>query len=99
MSRMTVEWPTTFLIMAAALAIAGLVWLRTRPSEFVYVEDDGSIRELTPDELGYLARTFLPNDGGRPYIKARYEQKTPDGGLAGYLARRKVPRGRSVKVA
>ena len=61
------------------------------PSLYVYVEDDGSARELTPDEKDYLATEFLPGDSGRPYIKGYYRQRTPNGHLAGFMARSDLP--------
>ena len=62
------------------------------PALYVFVEDDGSARELTPDEQDYLATEFIPGDGGRPYIKGYYRQRTPDGHLRGFLARSDLPR-------
>ena len=47
--------------------------------EYVSVEDDGTVRELSREEQGYLKEEFHPNDGARPYIKSRYNSKTPDG--------------------
>ncbi|WP_284350401.1 hypothetical protein [Roseisolibacter agri] len=61
------------------------------PTQFVWVEDDGSARELTPDEQEYLGTEFPPGDGARPYIKWRYGARTPDGRLSGFLERRKLP--------
>jgi len=60
--------------------------------EFVYVNLDGSVRELDSDEQNYLTTDFLPNDGNRPYIKSNYNAKTPDGKLSGYIRRRRVPK-------
>jgi uncharacterized protein YndB with AHSA1/START domain len=54
---------------------------------FVYMDDDGSTRELTPDESEYLATAFHPVDGNRPYIKASAASRTPDGRLRGFLLR------------
>ncbi len=90
------------IAIAIALCSVGLLvvfvrWMRASPqsgADYVYVEDDGSIRDLAPDEIEYLDTDFLPNDGGRPYIKRRYSERTPNGRLGGYLPRRKVPRGR-----
>lgn len=87
---------TLFICVAAGLiAIAALaVFLRrlSTPETYVYIEDDGTVRDLTPDDVEYLATPFLPGDGARPHIKWRYNERTPDGGLRGYLPRRKVPR-------
>lgn len=58
---------------------------------FVYVEDDGSARELTATELDYLNTEFRGADGARPYIKYRYSSITPDHRLGGFLLRKKLP--------
>ena len=58
---------------------------------FVHVADDGSARELTGDEAEYLATVFDATDGGRPYVKKRYDSRTPDGRLRGFLPRSEVP--------
>ena len=60
--------------------------------EYVHVEEDGSVRELTREERGYLMEEFAPTDGARPYIKFRYKSKTPDDKLWGFLPRKKVPK-------
>ncbi len=65
-------------------------------ARFVYVEDDGSARELTPGEAEYLATPFDPFDGNRPYVKWRYRSRTADRRLRGYLERQKLPAGMAV---
>jgi hypothetical protein len=60
-------------------------------AHFVYVHDDGSARELTANEAEYLATPFDPTDGGRPYIKAHYNTRTPTGSLRGFLERSELP--------
>lgn len=60
--------------------------------EYVYVEDDGSARELDAEERVYLSTKFEGGDGSRPYTKFRYETLTPDGRLSGYLRRRQLPK-------
>lgn len=60
--------------------------------EYVYVEEGGSVRELTREERGYLKEKFAPTDGARPYIKFRYKGKTPDNKIWGFLPRKKVPK-------
>ncbi|PKV51532.1 hypothetical protein ATE84_3617 [Aquimarina sp. MAR_2010_214] len=59
--------------------------------EYVSVEDDGIVRELSREEQGYLKEKFHPTDGARPYIKSRYNSKTPDGKIGGYIERKRVP--------
>lgn len=65
--------------------------------KFVYVKNDGSVRELDKEEQEYLNEEFHPNDGARPYIKVNYWEKTPDGKLHGFLLRNRVPWWRRIK--
>ena len=60
--------------------------------EFVYVENNGNIRELKNEEIEYLKEKFQPNDGGRPYIKTSYKALTPDGKISGFIYRIRVPK-------
>ena len=60
--------------------------------EFVYVEENGEVRELDKDEIEYLSETFHPNDGGRPYIKKKYNDLTPDGKIWGFISRNRIPK-------
>lgn len=59
---------------------------------YVYVEDDGSVREVSKEDKDYLTQQFHPTDGARPYIKSSYKQRTPDGRLSGFIDRHKVPK-------
>lgn len=59
--------------------------------EYVYVENNGLVRELDEAEIEYLKEEFHPNDGNRPYIKYNYSDKTPVGDLNGFIARRRLP--------
>ncbi len=68
----------------------------TYARHFVYVNDDGSVRELTTDDTDYLNTTFLWNDSAQPYIKDRYTSRTPDGLLHGYLLRSRLPKGTEI---
>jgi hypothetical protein len=61
-------------------------------SGFVYVNQDGSVRELSPDEYD-LSQEFHPGDGGRPYIKTSYEGERWLGSVSGFLPRDLVPSG------
>lgn len=88
------ELAVTLALSAVGLLVVFARWIGASPksgADYVYVEDDGSVRDLAIEEIEYLDTDFLPNDGGRPYIKGRYSQRTPDGRLGGYLPRRKVP--------
>lgn len=65
--------------------------------EFVYVENDGVVRELDEEERAYLSEKFYPTDGNRPYIKTRYRQLTPNGKISGFIRRVKVPKRIEIK--
>lgn len=58
---------------------------------FVYVNKDGSVRELTWDEREYLETPFHGADSGRPYIKTTYEQLDGLGCISGFCYRTSVP--------
>jgi hypothetical protein len=60
----------------------------------VYVNEDGSVRELTAAEKKYVDTEFSPLDGARPYLKSRYLDRTAIG-IQGYLPRAQVPDGPS----
>ena len=57
----------------------------------VYINEDGSVRELTEAEKKYVDTEFSPFDGARPYIKSQYSQLTALGEIRGYLPRTAVP--------
>ena len=65
----------------------------------IYVNDDGSARELSEPEKKYVDTEFSPLDGARPHIKTRYEQRNGWGNLSGFLQRKDVPVGMPVKLA
>lgn len=70
-------------------------WGPRRPEEpgfrFVYVNQDGSVRELSPGERDYVSTEFSGGDSGRPYIKTSYESHDGWGSQSGFIARRRVP--------
>jgi hypothetical protein len=71
-----------------------------RPSEvLVFIDNDGSARELTDAEKTYVDSDFSPFDGARPYIKSRYEQRNALGELRGFLQRRQLTAGTAVHPA
>ena len=82
------------LFIIIAIYLRNFVPLRKTGNEFeyVYVEENGTVRELSREEKGYLKETFDPADGARPYIKSRYESKTPDGKIHGFIPRNRVPK-------
>jgi hypothetical protein len=69
------------------------------PYPYIYVNVDGSARELHPSERNYLETPFLPADGGRPYVKGNYSQKNGWGEIAGFLKRSKLPQGVQIVAA
>ena len=64
----------------------------TFADHFVYVNENGTARELSADERSYLNTKFYPTDGNRPYIKDSYRQRTPVGDISGYLLKKRLPR-------
>jgi hypothetical protein len=65
-----------------------------KPSEvLIWVNVDGSARELTEADKKYVDTEFSPFDGARPYIKSHYQQRNGWGELSGYLHRKEVPDG------
>jgi hypothetical protein len=65
----------------------------------VYINEDGSARELTEADRKYVDTEFSPFDGARPYIKSRYSQRTALGEIRGYLPRTEVPDGMPINPA
>jgi hypothetical protein len=64
----------------------------TEGFEYVYVNQDGSVRELSPQERAYLLEEFSGGDSGRPYIKSNYWSLNGWGSRSGFILRRGVPR-------
>lgn len=85
-------WLWLLLLVPALWMVRFVYRIATWRADYVVVENDGSIRDVTPDEQAYLEEEFEPTDSGRPYIKSRYGELTPDGKIGGYLERRDVPR-------
>ena len=70
-----------------------------RPYSYVYVNADGTARELHGAEREYLETDFDGADGGRPYIKSRYKDRDGWGEISGYMRRSKLPNDLSVQPA
>lgn len=88
------------LFIFAGMAAGGILMYSMyvkprRPKEpghaFVYVEKNGTVRELNADEELLLERNFYPGDPMMPYIKQTYSQLNEDGNPAGFIMRHKVP--------
>ncbi|TSE07986.1 hypothetical protein [Aquimarina algiphila] len=93
------------VVIGVILLSIGIVYLRyfipLRPQEngfeYVYVNNDGTVRELYNDEIEYLNEKFHPADGARPYVKSRYKSLTPDTKMSGFIQRNRVPRKVEIK--
>lgn len=66
------------------------------PYPYVFVEDDGGVRELRPDERTFLETPFLPSDGGRPAVKKSYGSKNGWGSVRGFCPRSLIPSGTEI---
>jgi hypothetical protein len=64
-----------------------------RPYPYIYVNTDGTARELHLSERRYLETKFTGGDGAAPYIKAEYVQRNGWGEISGYLKRSSLPGG------
>lgn len=64
---------------------------------FVYIENDGTARELHSSEQAYFNTTFPGPDG--PYWKRSYSQRDGWGEIGGFLERSKLPPGHAVAPA
>lgn len=63
------------------------------PYPYLFVNADGSARELHPNERKLLETPFQGADGARPYAKRSYSQKDGWGEITGFLKRSKLPPG------
>ncbi|MCE5280126.1 MAG: hypothetical protein ABFD92_05995 [Planctomycetaceae bacterium] len=61
------------------------------PYPYVYVNYNGTVRELHKDEREYLEQAFSPFDGGRPYVKTSFEAKDGCGCISGFCHRSEIP--------
>jgi hypothetical protein len=77
----------------SVVRLANVAAMPNASKMLVYVNDDGSVRELTEADKRYVDTEFSPLDGARPYIKSYYSQRTPLGEIRGYLPRSEVPEG------
>jgi len=84
---------TLFAKEPTGFAVVSGQWSDTPPYPYVYINADGSARELHRSEREYLETPFFGADGARPYVKWRYRQKNGWGEIMGFMKRNKVPRG------
>jgi hypothetical protein len=62
------------------------------PYPFVYVNDNGTVREVHQTERVFLETHFHPADSARPYIKDSYAQKDGWGSIGGFCHRSIIPK-------
>lgn len=72
---------------------------KTIPYPYVYVEKDGTVRELHSSERRFLETPYHPADGSRPFIKKSFKALNPFGNLRGTCLRSKVPHQISIQAA
>jgi hypothetical protein len=75
----------------ALFTIVSKMEAKSVPYPYVYVNDDGSVRELHQSECTYLETPFSPFDGARPYIKNSYTSKNGWGDIGGFCLRIGIP--------
>ena len=63
---------------------------------YIYVNADGTARELHAGERAYLETEFKGGDGAMPYIKDSYEERNGWGEINGFLKRAALPAGTAV---
>jgi hypothetical protein len=62
----------------------------------LYINADGSARELHPSEREYLDTPFRGDDGNRPRLKRSYSEKDGWGEISGFMERSKLPLGYAI---
>ena len=96
---------TAFWIVIVLVIALAAWWGRhalgadVRREELVFVEEDGSVRELTAAERAYVTTKFAGDDSGRPSVKRSYGSVGPDGKRSGFLPRGIVPGHVSIRKA
>lgn len=64
---------------------------RVHQYPYVFVNEDGTVRELHVIEKQHLETPFYLGDPQRPQIKGAYEDKNSRGSLSGYCRRADIP--------
>ena len=67
-----------------------------QPYPYIYVDADGTARELHASEWAYLETEFMGGDGAMPYVKDSYDERNGWGEISGYLKRAALPAGTPV---
>lgn len=66
------------------------------PYPYIYINADGTARELHPSERVWLETEYTLGDGAAPNVKSDYAERNGWGELNGYLARAALPAGTPV---
>jgi hypothetical protein len=66
---------------------------------YIFVNADGTARDLHASERRYLETEFTGGDGAAPYIKDSYDELNGWGELKGYLMRSALPAGTRIHAA
>lgn len=61
------------------------------PYPYVFIEENGEIRELHLRERRFFETPMYPTDGSMPYIKKSYSHRDRYGSISGYCHRSKIP--------
>ena len=63
---------------------------------YIYINADGTARELHAGERAWLETEYQGGDGAMPSIKDSYEERNGWGEISGYLKRAALPAGMPV---
>jgi len=62
-----------------------------QPYPYIYLNADGTARELHAGERAWLETEYTLGDGAMPYVKDSYEERNGWGEISGYLKRAALP--------
>jgi hypothetical protein len=85
--------------VAAEIPFVSQAEAARQPYPYIFVNEDGTVRELHSGERTYLETPFSPFDGARPYVKLDYKARDGWGSIKGYLRRSALPVGFSIAAA
>jgi hypothetical protein len=77
---------------SAGHAVVSAAAAQLVPYPYIYVNDDGTARELHAAERQYLESIFPSSDGSRPYVKRMFYARDGWGSIQGFCRRSKLPR-------
>ena len=66
------------------------------PYPYIYINADGTARELHPNERAWLETEYTLGDGAAPRVKDSYQERNGWGEIRGYLKRAALPAGMRV---